>query len=340
MPPPLSDQPSDVRAITGGVADRGWRPRNEGSIAAYMALLEDADPTVDTLLRAGFEADQVPDLLSSLAEMGLVSVDADRTIDVPPPNTTIPTLAAELESQARDSMAAMHGLTQLYHRVRTPDQEQRLDLTVLSNFDDLSKARHQLAGTAQREAVRACARSSEMDQSLINQAAALTTDSAPRVASRLIVDLSFLEVDGAMEALTAIADHGVEVRLTPQVVCNLAVVDGTIALIDLTNFDPTGFGSVVVRHPPLVQVIKRLLEKAFQSGLQLPRGHETDVRLLGSRDTRILALLAAGASDSTIARQLAVSHRTVERRVRAILDTLGSTTRFQAGVVAAREGLI
>ena len=58
------------------------------------------------------------------------------------------------------------------------------------------------------------------------------------------------------------------------------------------------------------------------------------------RDQTILALLAAGAPDATIARQTGVSQRTVERRVRALMDRLGAGTRFQAGVQAARRGLI
>ena len=38
----------------------------------------------------------------------------------------------------------------------------------------------------------------------------------------------------------------------------------------------------------------------------------------------ILSLLAAGAPDATIARQTGVSQRTVERRVRALMDQLGA----------------
>ena len=56
------------------------------------------------------------------------------------------------------------------------------------------------------------------------------------------------------------------------------------------------------------------------------------------RDRQVLLMLAGGATDETIARQLGVSSRTVERRVRALLDRLGAETRFQAGAQAARRG--
>ena len=67
----------------------------------------------------------------------------------------------------------------------------------------------------------------------------------------------------------------------------------------------------------------------------------TRTRCLWNRETplpAILTLLAAGASDATIARQSGISQRTVERRVRALMDQLGAGTRFQAGVQAARRG--
>ncbi len=46
------------------------------------------------------------------------------------------------------------------------------------------------------------------------------------------------------------------------------------------------------------------------------------------------------AGSSTIARQVGVSQRTVERFVRTILDDLGASTRFQAGAQAERAGLL
>ena len=61
---------------------------------------------------------------------------------------------------------------------------------------------------------------------------------------------------------------------------------------------------------------------------------------LDRRDVDLLSLLSAGRSDSTIARLSGISLRTVERRVRSLMDRLGAKTRFQAGVQAARRGWI
>ena len=61
---------------------------------------------------------------------------------------------------------------------------------------------------------------------------------------------------------------------------------------------------------------------------------------LDRRDVHLLSLLSDGRSDSTIARLSGISLRTVERRVRSLMDRLGAKTRFQAGVQAARRGWI
>ena len=55
---------------------------------------------------------------------------------------------------------------------------------------------------------------------------------------------------------------------------------------------------------------------------------------------RVLTYLAAGATDAGVARHTGQSVRTVERRTKRILTQLGATTRFQAGVQAARRGWI
>ena len=57
-------------------------------------------------------------------------------------------------------------------------------------------------------------------------------------------------------------------------------------------------------------------------------------------DLQILSLLLAGASDARVARQLDVGLRTVQRRVRALMDATGATTRIQLGWVAHEKGWV
>ncbi|XVV07272.1 helix-turn-helix domain-containing protein [Actinosynnema sp. CA-248983] len=50
---------------------------------------------------------------------------------------------------------------------------------------------------------------------------------------------------------------------------------------------------------------------------------------------RLMALLATGATDRAIARELGVSTRTVHRKIARLQTLLGVRSRFQLGVCAA-----
>jgi DNA-binding NarL/FixJ family response regulator len=65
-------------------------------------------------------------------------------------------------------------------------------------------------------------------------------------------------------------------------------------------------------------------------------------RALGLTDdeTRVLRLLAAGASNPKIAAELYLSETTVKRKLQDIFEKLGVTTRAQAAAEAARRGLV
>lgn len=63
-------------------------------------------------------------------------------------------------------------------------------------------------------------------------------------------------------------------------------------------------------------------------------------RSLSSQDREILRLLVECANDEMIARRMAVSVRTVRRRIARILSVLGVENRFAAGVASATLGLI
>ncbi|MET7787527.1 hypothetical protein ABZS93_13045 [Streptomyces sp900116325] len=65
-----------------------------------------------------------------------------------------------------------------------------------------------------------------------------------------------------------------------------------------------------------------------------PRGELTD------DDIELLTLLLSGLTDVGIARQLRMGRRTVQRRVRDLMDRAAATSRIQLGWQAARLGWI
>ena len=98
-------------------------------------------------------------------------------------------------------------------------------------------------------------------------------------------------------------------------------------------------GTLLVRAPALVALVRELFEQYWSRRHPAARGRP---RRAGRRRRRpaVLRLLQLGLKDESIARQLGVSLRTVRRRIATLMDELGAQTRFQAGMEAARRGLI
>jgi DNA-binding NarL/FixJ family response regulator len=66
---------------------------------------------------------------------------------------------------------------------------------------------------------------------------------------------------------------------------------------------------------------------------------ESDPAALTTREREVLVLLAAGRSNRSIARQLAISERTAQTHTSNVLTKLGLESRTQAALWAVRNGL-
>lgn len=170
-------------------------------------------------------------------------------------------------------------------------------------------------------------------------------DVAPGVDVRLVLDTSLLQHDASLAHLRRSTRAGHTVRVGHGIPFAVLLGDDT-ALVDLSAYDELGQGSFETRLPPTVNALDRLADQIFTLGTpygepeQAPPTGDGSAASLDERDRRILSLLMVGASDQVVARQLDVSVRTVERRVRHLMERLGAATRFQAGVQAVRRGWV
>lgn len=317
---------------------------DELTTRVYLMLLQQTAPRRSTLLKEGFTEDEVALALTSLELRGMVNATRRDVIDVFPPDTTLPAYAADLERQARTTRSAVEGLTHMYNEARSGEGAPRSnrDVTLLATVDDVEAAFFRAGRRAESRVVRLVARSERMDRVVIRHAesilAARPTTTSPNLERLLVFEQSILEVEGAFAALETMRADGIDVRLTPHLAFSVLAVDRTTAVIDVTHLDATGGGSLYVRQRHLAGALMDMCLGLFEGSTPLPRTTRGGpLARLHERDGQVIALLAAGASDLTIARQLGISQRTVERRVRAIMVELGATTRFQAGVIAVRR---
>ncbi|WP_328999732.1 LuxR C-terminal-related transcriptional regulator [Kribbella sp. NBC_00709] len=143
-----------------------------------------------------------------------------------------------------------------------------------------------------------------------------------------------LDIPGGVDEAYSAADAGETSRVHPQVPMKLAVFDGKIALLPLA-VDQLVDSALVVHPCALLDALIEMFWLLWDQAVPVVPSAKAD-----PTDARLMTLLAAGFKDDAIARQLALSSRTVGRRVAELMETLGARTRFQAGIHAQRRHLL
>ncbi|GAA4672760.1 helix-turn-helix transcriptional regulator [Phytohabitans rumicis] len=110
----------------------------------------------------------------------------------------------------------------------------------------------------------------------------------------------------------------------------LFVVDRRIAIFPVT---PTDFdhGYLEVTQPAVVAALVALFEQQWAAGRD-PEQHSLPRITLDPRELALIELLARGHTDTTAARELRISTRSVSSIVRGLMDRLGVDNRFQLGL--------
>lgn len=129
--------------------------------------------------------------------------------------------------------------------------------------------------------------------------------------------------------------NGGEVRLAAALPMKLLVADRTMALVPL---DESGSAGVVLfRSATVVGALVELFDCLWDRATPHPAA-PGQAGGLTPYQRHVLTLLAGNLKDEEIAARTHVSIRTVRRNIAAILGRLGVTTRFAAGIQAAKRG--
>ncbi|MFJ6784260.1 LuxR C-terminal-related transcriptional regulator [Streptomyces yangpuensis] len=127
---------------------------------------------------------------------------------------------------------------------------------------------------------------------------------------------------------------GAEIRTLPEVLPQMIVVDGSLALLPARSG-----GALLVREPDLLAYLLDAFERDWENAAPFATGRQAAHDVATTLKQSILVLLAKGLKDESIARRLGISLRTCRRHVSELLEGLGAHSRFQAGVIAERQGL-
>ncbi|WP_233158012.1 helix-turn-helix transcriptional regulator [Actinokineospora bangkokensis] len=150
------------------------------------------------------------------------------------------------------------------------------------------------------------------------------------VRYRVVHDQRVTTDPDRLAATGRLVDWGEQARVLAALPVGLLLADDRMGLL----VPEPGHGGALLLHPSsMLTAFTGVFESLWRLAVPLsPAGAVT------AEDRSILSLMASGVPDEAIARRLALSRRTVVRRVAALFERLGATSRFQAGVQAAHRG--
>jgi DNA-binding CsgD family transcriptional regulator len=142
------------------------------------------------------------------------------------------------------------------------------------------------------------------------------------------------------------AAAGEQARVLPDVPTKMALVDDRVAILPLSSGSgPDPSPSFVILHRSAVldalsALFETLWTVALPFRLEGVESADPDPDHLSSEERLLVSLLTAGLPDEAIARQTGVSYRTLQRRLRALMERAHAQTRFQLGIHAAAHGWV
>ncbi|WP_086787217.1 helix-turn-helix transcriptional regulator [Streptomyces caniscabiei] len=154
------------------------------------------------------------------------------------------------------------------------------------------------------------------------------------VGYRVVVERAVLDEDAGLTELSAALGREERVRVMDEVPTKLVIADRTLAMLPLTTHTAEP-AALVVHASGLLELLSGLFESVWRQALPLRLGSgrvtEDIPDAPDDTDLEILSLLLAGMTDASVAKQLDLGLRTVQRRVKRLMELAGVTTRLQLG---------
>lgn len=163
------------------------------------------------------------------------------------------------------------------------------------------------------------------------------------VRYRVVVERSVLDLPDGVTELSAALGRDEQVRVVDTVPTKLVVADRALALVPLTTHTAEP-AALVVHESGLLELLSGLFESVWRDALPLRIGAsgvtEQEPDGPDATDLEVLSLLLAGLTDASVAKQLDLGLRTVQRRVKRLMELTGVTTRLQLGWHAYERGWV
>ncbi|WP_433314857.1 TrmB family transcriptional regulator [Micromonospora chersina] len=308
--------------------------------AAYRALVSMASAAPAELAgQVGGDEGEAAQLLGVLEGKGLAarSVGDIARFVASPPTTAFGALLLQRQNELRLAELELGSLTELY-RAASAGRGVAEVVDVIVGAPALRQRLEQLQLGARSEVMTFV----KAPVAIISGAENTAEDAAVArgVRYRVLLERTMLDEDVDIDGLVAARNAGEEIRMTERLPLKLFIVDREIAIVPLIrSSDVATTGALLVHESGLLDALIALFELEWAAAMEVTTSTE-DFSGTGvdDLDVQILTLLLTGLTDQAVAGHLRTSLRTVQRRVRRLMDLARVQTRMQLGYQAARRG--
>ncbi|KRA25888.1 transcriptional regulator TrmB [Microbacterium sp. Root61] len=291
----------------------------------------------EVAVEIGMPVARVRAIIDELEQLGLLARQASQSdrVVASPPSIALKPLLLERERGLTRAHEALLEFSELYRGAA--EQRNAADVVdVILGTDAVRQRIGQLQAAATHE-VRVLVLS---DIAVLSGAENVEEDRALErgVRYRVIVESGVLERPGFLDVARGVGELGEEIRVLPTLPTRMFVADDGMALLPMRSHGETGSSGALLVHPSgLLDLVTAIFEEYWKSATRLlPEDHA----LQDGVDRELLKLLLLGLTDVTIAAQLRISLRTVQRRVAELMGKAAVTTRIQLGAEAVRRGWV
>jgi sugar-specific transcriptional regulator TrmB/DNA-binding CsgD family transcriptional regulator len=309
---------------------------SDDEIKVYQHLLRTGPSSITELDEAVPDrAVSIDSTLGGLVQAGLArrsGSDHSRFLPVPP-DAGLEAMTLRRESELKQ--ARIEVLNAYDEFRRTVHNESTTHLIEVVTGSAIIERIHQIKGGAQREILAI-----DSPPYYIGGPNQEEIEHLKRgVSYRVVYSPESVEVPGYLtENILPCVEAGEQARVLPDVPAKLTIIDGSIAFVSMSVRDTDVNRSLLIIRPSsLLTALIGMFELCWRNALPLHASVGTEDDRLEPIERRLLALLATGAADDTIARTLGISRRTFFRYLERLMNRTGASTRFQLALHAARE---
>ena len=319
----------------------------------YRELVHSGPAGVDALaLRLGLERAPVAAAVEFLEAKSLANRSAVGLVHSAPPQLALGALLTAQRHALGQAELTAAALAEAYHAASSQNGHELVEVAVgaeqvRQRFDHIQQA-------AEAELLALVQTRIEVADTGTGEAETMAVQRGVRY--RVVVERGLFDGPDAVHRLSPSVLGDEQVRVAETVPTRLLIADRSTVMLPLSEpadgldaldgtagaADERGPMALVSRAPGLVTAMLGLFESIWQRAVPVRLSEQQMVAPAEPRptalDLRILSLLLVGATDATIAKQLGLGLRTIQRRVAHMMDLAEVSTRLQLGWQAHERG--